>query len=248
MKINITLKGKSLADKKRHKLIYQVSCPGEPQKQIETDLAIYKQFWLNKKKKVSTKHPNWDIVNDQIIKYKDEAERLMLEYDLKRISLKGVYTKLKGEISDKSVDQFVNTWTKKNKSDSTFKHYVNCLSSFKNAVGVKGELKFSAIDKSLINKFHRAANDKIRKREWSTVTAKNYMTTFKSICTDAEDEDVIDTPIPFKRIETTSLVINFFGSGISLSNSISLICNLLDLDFKSPSTVIKLGQKPSWHV
>jgi hypothetical protein len=199
MKINITLKGKSLADKKRHKLIYQVSCPGESQKQIETDLAIYKQFWLNKKKKVSTKHPNWDIVNDQIIKYKDEAERLMLEYDLKRISLKGVYTKLKGEISDKSVDQFVNTWTKKNKSDSTFKHYVNCLSSFKNAVGVKGELKFSAIDKSLINKFHRAANDKIRKREWSTVTAKNYMTTFKSICTDAEDEDVIDTPIPFKR-------------------------------------------------
>lgn len=198
MKINITLKGKSLADKKRHKLIYQVSCPGEPQKQIETDLAIYKQFWLNKKKKVSTKHPNWDIVNDQIIKYKDEAERLMLEYDLKRITLRGVYTKLKGEISDKSVDQFVDTWVRKEKNATTYEHYVVCLNRFKDSTGIKGELKFSEVNKSLINKFHRVANEKIRKREWSTVTAKNYMTTFKSICTAAFDEDIIDTPIPFK--------------------------------------------------
>ena len=53
MKINITLKGKPLADKKSHKVIYQVSCPKEPQKQIETDLAVTKgyQIFMVKQKK-----------------------------------------------------------------------------------------------------------------------------------------------------------------------------------------------------
>ena len=199
MKINITLKGKSLADKKRHKVLYQVSCPGEPQRQIETDLAVIKSYWLSKKKKVSTKHPNWDIINETLLDYKNKADRLQLEYELGKLSLRGVYSKLKGEIEGSSLDAFVHSHIKSTKNATNYGHYVNALSSFKRETGIKGNLKFSEVTRSLINKFHRIANDKIKSREWSTSTAKNYMTTFKTICTDAYDEEIIPEPIPFKK-------------------------------------------------
>lgn len=198
MKINLTLKGKSLADNKRHKVIYQVSCPKEPQKQIETDLAVTKSLWLNKKKNVSKTHPNWDIINEQLNKYKADAERLMLQYDLGKLTLRGVYDKLKGDNDGSTVDSFIETWAKKNKDSKTYSNYRDSLSRFKSIVGVKGELKFSEINRSLINKFHRLGNKKIG-NEWSTATAQTYLGTIKTICTAAYDEEIIENPIPFKK-------------------------------------------------
>ena len=198
MKINLTLKGKPLADGKRHKVIYQVSCPKEPQKQIETPLAVVKSLWLNKKKSVSKSHPNWDIINEELNKYKAESERLMLQYDLGKLTLRGVYDKLKGDNDGSTVDSFVATWAKKNKDETTYKNYKDSLIRFKSIVGIKGELKFSEINRSLINKFHRLGNKKIGK-EWSTATAQTYMGTIKTICTAAFDEEIIENPIPFKK-------------------------------------------------
>jgi hypothetical protein len=198
MKINLTLKGKPLADNKRHKVIYQVSCPKEPQKQIETDLAVTKSLWLNKKKNVSKTHPNWDIINEQLNKYKAESERLMLQYDLGKLTLRGVYDKLKGDNDGSTVDSFIETWAKKNKDSKTYSNYRDSLSRFKSIVGVKGELKFSEINRSLINKFHRLGNKKIG-NEWSTATAQTYLGTIKTICTAAYDEEIIENPIPFKK-------------------------------------------------
>jgi hypothetical protein len=198
MKINLTLKGKSLADGKRHKVIYQVSCPKEPQKQIETDLAVTKSLWLNKKKNVSKTHPNWDIINEQLNKYKADAERLMLQYDLGKLTLRGVYDKLKGDNDGSTVDSFIETWAKKNKDPKTYSNYKDSLSRFKSIVGIKGELKFSEVNRSLINKFHRLGNKKIG-NDWSTATAQTYLGTIKTICTAAFDEEIIENPIPFKK-------------------------------------------------
>jgi hypothetical protein len=231
MKINLTLKGKPLADNKRHKVIYQVSCPKEPQKQIETDLAVVKSLWLNKKKNVSKTHPNWDIINEQLNKYKAESERLMLQYDLGKLTLRGVYDKLKGDNDGSTVDSFIATWAKKEKSPKTYNNYKATLNRFKGLLGIKGELKFSEINRSLLNKFHRLGNNKIGPKDddWSTATARTYMGTMRTICTSAYDEEVIENQIPFKTNYTWKQVKkkdNYAPTNLEVHKLISNIKNI----------------------
>lgn len=88
----------------------------------------------------------------------------------------------------------------KTRDPNTYNNYVAVIRRFKSIVGVKGELKFSEINRSLINKFHREGNKMIgNNNSWSTATARTYMGTMKTICNAAYEEEVIETPIPFKR-------------------------------------------------
>ena len=198
MKINICLKSRTLSGGEK-RVLYGVTCAGEPQKYIPTTLSVNKEYWDNKRKEVSDNHSNWDIINKALAEMQKKAKDTVRRYDLGTLTYMGVINKLKGRNDSSSIDDFVETFVKSEMKDVTYKSYKNGLSAFKSALGIKRKLKFSDIDNSLMQKFHRLGNKNIEQEKWSKKTATEYAQRIRTLCEFAFDEDAIPEKISFKN-------------------------------------------------
>lgn len=198
MKISINLKGAKLSNG-RQKVIYAISNGRKSRTQIVTDLEVNKKHWNKKKKRVTARHPNDIDINVQLRIMEDNCDMLMNDFKYGNKSEYAIIQELKRTSDITSLDAYIESYIKTEKSDTTYVNYKDKLNSFKSFMNIKRPLEFKDIDNVLFARFKRIAEDSIRQGKLRPRTCSEYAKNIIYICNQAYENEAIPEPIQIKK-------------------------------------------------
>lgn len=198
MKISLRLKSAKLSNG-YSRVQYRASRGRGYQKDITTHISVNKKYWNAKQARVTKNHPNYIDINEELRKLESTAEKTQIKYETGILNFNGAIEDLKGKKSSKSLDHYVATTMKDEKSEVTYINYLEKLNTFKNHMNIKGELLFEDVDNTLMKKWKRIAEEKIRNGKLSPRSAREYAANIKSIVDQAFENDVLSDPIILKK-------------------------------------------------
>jgi hypothetical protein len=176
-------------------LQYLFSASGHKQVVRNTGINLNKEHWDKKKQSVVKTHPNALDLNRHIDKMVSKMRSATTKYDVDQLNFYEVIDFVTGSTDGSTVDAFVETYIKKDKTRVTYKQYKNFLSTFKRYAGIKGDMNFKDISYSTFARVDKIFKEKIRDGELSPRSCTNYMMNIRSIWSSAYKYKVVYDPI-----------------------------------------------------
>ena len=181
------------ADKK-HNIVITIRHGRAFQKHIYTDLNIKKEHFNKKLFRCKNTHSAYISVNNSIKELKDRCEEAYDRFQSGNFSLNQVVGYIKGELEMATLDEFVDTYFKKYKSDQAYTDYKDLISIVKGHMGIKGKLQWKDITRDFLDTWLLNMQRGINTRNnvpLSNGSIKSYATKLQGILNDAVDRQII---------------------------------------------------------
>lgn len=176
-------------------------------KRIYSKLEVSpKQFDL-KNFRAKSSHPNYEIINSRLDELKGLLSVSQTKYDAGQYSIEQVLIHLKGEADIESVDSYIETFIKSQKTKkTTYTDYKYTLSAFKKHLGYSKDRRVTFNElmdySTLVIWKNNALKNGVRK-----TSINSYLKKIKAICFDAYDNQVLfDRPYFNKRLSIKAAV------------------------------------------
>ena len=174
---------------KRHNLVVTISHGRAFQKHIYTELNVLLEHFNRKSFRCKNTHPAYVSVNRAIKELKDKCEEAYNRFQSGSFSLNQVVGYIKGELEMASLDEFVDTYFKKYKSDQAYNDYKSVIGIIKGHMGIKGKLQWKDITRDFLDTWLL----EMQRRKLSNGSIKSYAIKLQAILNDAEDREIIQS-------------------------------------------------------
>ena len=172
---------------------------------LSTGLSIVPKFWDKDNERVVDMHPSQATINERIAEIKQRREDLLNKFDAKKLTYHQVVNQIFQKETDNSIDDFIDTKIKANKSDASYQTYQDHLRGFKKLIGHKGKLSFSDLNNEVFIDAHSVA----RKRQAEGIIAsksfRGYITSILTIVSEANFYGLTDLtlsiPMQYKSLD-----------------------------------------------
>ena len=189
------------ADKK-HNLAVAVINGRKFRKYIYTDLNIQLEHFNKKSIRCKNSHPAYVSMNRAIKDLKDRCEEAYNRFQAGSFSINQIIGYIKGELEMSSLDDFVDTYFKKFKSDQTYTDYKSLVGIVKGHMSIKGKLQWKEITRDFLDtwllRMQKGINTKGNK-PLSNGSIKSYGIKLQGILNDAVDREIIQGYAKFPK-------------------------------------------------
>jgi len=176
-------------------LVVRVSNGSKMRKNIYTDLVVNAKHFNKKTFRCKITHPAYISINNAIKEIEERIEDSRGRFEAGNFSFNQVIGHIKGELNMSTLDEFVDTYFKKFKSDQSYSDYKDLLSIIKGHMNIKGNLKWKDITRDFLDNWQLA----MQKRDLSNESIKSYAIKLQAILNDAEDREIISSYAKFPK-------------------------------------------------
>ena len=176
MEIAFIFQSRKLKDG-RSNLQVQLSAGRGNQKQINTGIKLFKEFWDKKDSRLKVGHEEYKALNSQIAEWEERMFTAKRLYESDQINFLGAIDYVKGVIDGSSVDAYLYSYIKETDTDVTYQTKITHLNGFKRWAGIKGDLMFEDVSNILLAKVHKTFKKHVREESRSPRTYNDYVAT-----------------------------------------------------------------------
>ena len=170
-----------------HPLVIRLSNGRKMRVNINTPLCIQKEHFNKKLFKCKNTHPAYISINKSIEKYKTRIDEAINRFISGNFSFNQVVGYIKGELQMGSLDEFVDTYFRRFKSDQAYNDYKDLIGIVKGHMDIKGDLKWDMINRD----FYDVWLQNMENRNLSRRSIKSYAIKLQAILNDAVDREII---------------------------------------------------------
>ena len=175
-------------------LAIRLSASRKMRKDIYLPLSVQREHFNKKLFKCKNTHPAYIPINKSIEKYKSRIDEAINRFMAGNFSFNQVVGYIKGELQMGSLDEFVETYFKRFKSDQAYTDYSDLIGIVKGHMSIKGDLKWNMINRdfydvwlyNMENGINTKNNNPLSRR-----TIKSYAIKLQAILNDAVDREII---------------------------------------------------------
>ena len=171
---------------------------------LSTGLSIVPKYWDKDEDRVKDLHPSQKIINDRISEIKQRKEDLLNKFDAKKLTYHQVVAQILEQETDNTLDDFINTKIKSNKSDASYNTYSDHLKGFKKLIGHKGKMSFSDLNNEVFVFAHSRAVKRQAEGSLASKSFRGYITSILTIVREAKfygiTELTLDIPMQYKSL------------------------------------------------
>ena len=208
----------------KRQLCIRVSEGRDLRKYIPTSFKLNTALWDVKKQMVKASHPEADIINTGLLEYKRKIDVAQAKYQANVFNADKVYNFISGKADVKSLDNYVESHYKATYDETTYDNTKDRLKYFKKALNINKDLLFKDISVSLVKKYQRIQNKKIKAKEISSTTASAYVSAVMTICSEAYTEgdisEEITIPKKYRKFEKLHTGENYSNTSKELFEAI----------------------------
>lgn len=176
MEIAFIFQSRKLKDG-RSNLQVQLSIGRGNQKQINTGIKLFKEFWDKKDSRLKVGHKEYKALNSQIAEWEERMFTAKRLFESEQINFLGAIDYVKGIIDGSSVDAYLHSYIKETDTDVTYQTKATHLNGFKKWAGIKGDLMFKDVSNILLAKVHKTFKKHVREESRSPRTYNDYVAT-----------------------------------------------------------------------
>jgi hypothetical protein len=173
----------------KYYLVYDISEGKNFRKRVTTGLKIEPKYWDKSNNRVKASHPNSQILNEAVKKYRERLDTAISKWETGQFSRQQVVAFLKGESGINSIDEYIDTNIKNTRKDATYRDYRGAWRSVKqyNDYNVDEALPFSVVNYTFLDTFKRKAIAK----GVTNASINSNLDKIRAIMNDAFDNGVI---------------------------------------------------------
>ena len=146
-----------------------------------------------------------DLINTRIAEIKERRERLLTKFESNKISAQGVASQLLEKKDVSTLDDFIDNFMRKDRTDVTYQNYVDKLKGFKKLIGHNGKLAFQDITNNLFQTAYATGTKRQKEGSITSRSFNGYVSTTLTILKEAkflgETDVVIDLPTKYKHLK-----------------------------------------------
>lgn len=194
MRVSLYIKTARVNKANMSPVMFQVTMGRGEQKRITTKLSVKAKLYKNGQ--VSSKHPNADLLNNELRQLRNKGEEAELKWSVGQLTnAREVVAFLKGKQDNHSLDTFLHTTLKESIKEGDYNNKRWALSAFKKVMNHNGDLMFSDLTPNYLAKYRNIGQAIVRKREMKPETLTSYGRYTVGILVEAKRRGVI-TEIP----------------------------------------------------
>ena len=172
---------------------------------LSVGLSIMPKFWDKDNERVLDLHPSQATINERIAEIKQRREDLLNQFDAKKLTYHQVVNSILEKEADNSLDDFIETKIKANKSDASYTTYQNHLRGFKKLIGHRGKLAFADLNNEVFIDEHSKARKRQAEGDIASKSFRGYITSILTIVREAKfygiTELTLDIPMQYKSLD-----------------------------------------------
>lgn len=176
-------------------------------KYITTDINVLGKHFNARKTifKCKNTHPGYEQMNFKINDWRNRCEEAYNFWSAGTFTLRQVYEYIKNNLSTKSVDEYVESYMKKNMTEQTYWNYSSKLKTIKSHLKINRPLEWKEFNRDFYDDLlHKLENSKNKRGEpISNYTIKSYATALSGILNHAKERGIIYHFHPLPKILKT---------------------------------------------